>query len=308
MDDDDRNEAVSALKSELSQEKAKAKDITKANAIVDQPLSKTTTAASGLNVTGIGIGMSFNFAIPDEDNSDKDKEEDYQENLLIEDSQDDLYDHPTNTEESSETISVALTPGENLNSEGHYLQLKLINNQLSDSEINLEVMHDRYNDKDDLALQVFCNRTPIGFILKQNNEKDIDVFSFIDNEKIESLTLTWQNNHFLLSRTLSHSENLYHINIYEEHKLIIKELQLKISKLQVEIEEPLSEAEEKKLLELILITEKMDEMQLEMEEYKKLHLSTLEAMVKRNEFLLKFEELLLKSYEQKLELKEIGEK
>lgn len=142
-------------------------------------------------------------------------------NILVDDDPEESYGNssPMSEEYSSETMEVSLTPGKYLDTEGEYLRSQLTNNQLSDSEIKLEVMHDRYNENDPLALQVFCNHSFIGFIQKYDNEQDVDGFSFIDNEKIINLTLKWQCNCFILLRKLSHSESgAFESNIRKEKR------------------------------------------------------------------------------------------
>lgn len=130
---------------------------------------------------------------------------DYQGNILVDDyDRADQNNGPTNNQEST---NIDLTPGKYLSSEGKYLRAKLTNNELDNSSQNLEVLHEKFNDNDSLALEVFCNKTSIGYIQKYSSDVDIDEFCFIDNKKINNLTLQWESNQFTLKKVLSHSEN-----------------------------------------------------------------------------------------------------
>lgn len=129
---------------------------------------------------------------------------DYQGNILVDDESDeDVYQ---STKDDFKSIKVSLTPIKYLDSESQYMRSRLTNNQLIVSDINLEIMYDKYNKNDDFALQVFCNRVPIGYIQKYDSNIDIDGFCFVENEKVHDLTLEWNDNELLLSRVLTYLE------------------------------------------------------------------------------------------------------
>lgn len=106
-------------------------------------------------------------------------------------------------DEIVESIEISLTPSKYLQSEeAKYLRAKLINNKLNPSEIDLEIMHDKYNNADKLALEIYCNAKMIGHIQKYDASVDIDKFCFINNKTIESLRLEWNGNAFILSKNV----------------------------------------------------------------------------------------------------------
>lgn len=123
----------------------------------------------------------------------------------------DLGDDSDNEIESSNKIIVELTPGKYLSSEGRYLRAKLTNNELEDSDIILEVLHDKSNDNDPLALEVFCNRISIGYIQKYSSTIDIDDFCFLDNSNKRKLHLDWRDNRFSLLRKFSGTTYMRHV-------------------------------------------------------------------------------------------------
>jgi len=98
------------------------------------------------------------------------------------------------------SIEINLIPNKYLNTEERYLRAKLLNNKANSSNITLEIMHDRYNDDDSLALEVYYNHVMIGYIQKYNRSVNINNFCFINNQIIKDLTLKWENNKFYLSK------------------------------------------------------------------------------------------------------------
>ena len=101
------------------------------------------------------------------------------------------------------TIKINLTPNKYLSQESKYLRAKLVSDELVNSDINLEVIHDIENKNDSLALEVYFNKISIGFIQKFNSEFDIDDFCFNTEGKKRKLLLKWENGEFLLSREKS---------------------------------------------------------------------------------------------------------
>ena len=80
-------------------------------------------------------------------------------------------------------IKIELTPSKYLSAESRYIRAKLLDQELDASNLELEVLHDRDNENDALALEVFCNRVSIGYIRKHNNEIDIDRACFLNGKK-----------------------------------------------------------------------------------------------------------------------------
>ena len=147
---------------------------------------------------------------------------------------DDGYDDYENNDRitnknKSEKISIELTPTKYLNSESRYLRAKLMNNELNISDIELEVLHDKYNENDLSALEVYCNKIMIGYIQKYNNSTNINDFCFINNEKIRNLILEWRDNNFYLSRSLSNEEET---KIQEREEEVKREEELKQKKVK----------------------------------------------------------------------------
>lgn len=99
------------------------------------------------------------------------------------------------------SIEIKLTPVKYLNSqEARYLRASLINNKINDQTIDLEIMHDKYNNNDKFALEVYCNRTMIGYIQKYDSDVNINSFCFDDGQLLDDISLKWSNNKFILSK------------------------------------------------------------------------------------------------------------
>ncbi|WP_299081143.1 SUMF1/EgtB/PvdO family nonheme iron enzyme [uncultured Paraglaciecola sp.] len=131
--------------------------------------------------------------------------EDLHGNILVDD-----FEKESEVEQRKKVaiIVVDLTPSKYLSSEGKYLRAKLINNELNIAEIKLEVLQDKYNENDPLALEVFCNKTSIGLIQKYSNETNIDEYCFTDNDSKRGLHLKWEDNNFLLIVDITDSSTL----------------------------------------------------------------------------------------------------
>ena len=123
---------------------------------------------------------------------------------------DDYYHHKKNTTLNS--IEIHLTPSKYLDSDGRYLRAKLTNNKLSSSDIKLEVMHDKYNNNDSLALEVYNKGVMIGHIQKYDSSIDINRFCFVNSKLINTLTLKWDNNNFKLSKNVPIKESKFSNN------------------------------------------------------------------------------------------------
>lgn len=94
-------------------------------------------------------------------------------------------------------IKIDLTPSKYLSSESRYVRAKLLDQELDTSNVALEVLHDRENENDAFALEVFCNRVSIGYVKKHNNEVDIDKVCFLNGKK-NKLSLEFNGDEFIL--------------------------------------------------------------------------------------------------------------
>jgi hypothetical protein len=99
------------------------------------------------------------------------------------------------------TLSILLTPMNLLKSDERFARAKLY--QIDSGEIELDIVHDRFNEKDNKALEVYYDKTFIGYIRKRFTNEYIDhselveEFCFNDN-KIRDLQLLWNGIEFIL--------------------------------------------------------------------------------------------------------------
>lgn len=129
--------------------------------------------------------------------------EDLQGNLLVDD---DDYD-PENACPSRETIEIELTPPKYLDSNSRYLRAQLTNNNLQSDQVALELFHDKYNDHDPMAIEVFCDKIFIGYVRKKETEEDVDEFCFSKGPVLRKLTLEWKGTYFEITREIFPSYN-----------------------------------------------------------------------------------------------------
>ena len=111
-----------------------------------------------------------------------------------------------NKDKELERIEINLTPKKYLDLQGKYLRTQLVNNQLDNANISLEVIHNKFNTNDPLALEVYCNGVMIGFVQKYDSSININNFCFSESKKIKNLILKWTNNKFYLSKDVSFVE------------------------------------------------------------------------------------------------------
>lgn len=121
-----------------------------------------------------------------------------------------------------EFISINLTPSKYLGAEGKYLRAKLTNDELDTSTVELEVLHDKFNDNDPLALEVYCNQVSIGYIRKVGSDVDIDKYCFIDNRTKGELTIEWKNNEFSLFKVVDDNAKTAEISATSIEPALIK--------------------------------------------------------------------------------------
>jgi Leucine-rich repeat (LRR) protein len=120
-------------------------------------------------------------------------------NAQIHDYYNDEDSHEKEGKSSVKSISVQLTPSNYLDSKSRYMRANLVNHRLDSMQVVLEVLHDRFNEQDSLALEVYCNQHFIGYIQKKYSEVNIEEFCFSGGEVLRDLILDWKDNHFELT-------------------------------------------------------------------------------------------------------------
>tara|TARA_Y100000310_G_scaffold281393_1_gene301838 strand:- start:1389 stop:2744 length:1356 start_codon:yes stop_codon:yes gene_type:complete len=127
--------------------------------------------------------------------------EDLQGNIRVDDH--DYYnyhDEINSTKNITESIKIELTPSKYLDSSSRYLRAQLTNNALSLDDITLELFHDKYNEHDPMAIEVYCKKLFIGYVKKKDGDVDIDNFCFTKGHILRDLTIIWKDNCFEISR------------------------------------------------------------------------------------------------------------
>lgn len=135
--------------------------------------------------------------------------EDLQGNLLV----DDYDDEPEAARHNLETIEIELTPTKYLDSNSRYLRAQLTNNNLQSDQVVLELFHDKYNDHDPMAIEVYCDKTFIGYVKKKGAEEDADNFCFSEGTVLRDLTLEWKDTYFQLTRETPFSSDSIELSI-----------------------------------------------------------------------------------------------
>lgn len=132
---------------------------------------------------------------------------DYKGNLLIDEYNDEYNEENNHSSEltNEESIEIFLTPTKYLNSDEKYMKLLLLNNKIDKSKIILELMHDKTNNYDSLALSVYCNKIMIGYIRKDEIGK-INKFCFNNRDIISDLGIKWEKDKFILSKRSPYSK------------------------------------------------------------------------------------------------------
>jgi len=99
------------------------------------------------------------------------------------------------------TLSVLLTPMDLLKTDERFARAKLY--QIDSEEIELDIVHDRFNENDNKALEAYYDKTFIGYVRKRfdneyiDNTERVEEFCFNDN-KIRDLQLLWNGIEFIL--------------------------------------------------------------------------------------------------------------
>lgn len=95
-------------------------------------------------------------------------------------------------------LEIALTPSKYLSDSQRYKRSQLFNGKLTAPK--LELMHDRFNSNDSLALEIFCDEIMIGYVQKYNSEYNIDDYCFSDSELLSSIKILLINNKLMIDR------------------------------------------------------------------------------------------------------------
>lgn len=112
------------------------------------------------------------------------------------------------TQPKRASIIVELTSSDYLSTEGRYVRAKLINNELAKTDVKLEILQDKLNSYDPMALEVFCNQVSIGYIKKHDNSADIDKYCYTKERSRRGMLLSWSNDCFVLDIDISDSRDL----------------------------------------------------------------------------------------------------
>lgn len=129
-------------------------------------------------------------------------------------------------------MNVELTPANYLESnESRFQRAKLLNNQLNSEEQNLSIMHDRYNDHDNLALEVYCDQIFIGYIRKNvPNGEQINEFCFKSGAMCKLFVKYYQNNLVIQKHLHYYAYEAYLFNAIETSDIkVIKDLGLEVN-------------------------------------------------------------------------------
>lgn len=83
-----------------------------------------------------------------------------------------------------------------LKADERYLRAKLTNNRLANSEIILEIFHDKFDKSDPLALEVYCNQIFIGKVEKFSNISQVNRFCFASDNTFKNIGIKWTGTEF----------------------------------------------------------------------------------------------------------------
>ncbi len=101
------------------------------------------------------------------------------------------------------TLSVLLTPMDLLKSDERFARAKLY--QTDNDEVSLDIIHDRFNEKDNKALEVYYDKTFIGYVRKRFDYEYIDNTELVDEfffykKKLRDIEMYWNGNEFIVRR------------------------------------------------------------------------------------------------------------
>jgi hypothetical protein len=115
------------------------------------------------------------------------------------------YEDTQNHKIEYEYIEVDLTPSEYLSSNEKYIRAKILNHKELVDWNDFELMHEKSNNYDSMAIQVFYNEIFIGYIKKNNSRfssSEINTFCFEHNNLIE-LWINFVDDSFQIRRVLN---------------------------------------------------------------------------------------------------------
>ncbi len=112
-------------------------------------------------------------------------------------------------------LSVILTPMSKLDAEGRYTRAKLL--ESNNNTTHLELIHDRFNDYDNKALEIYYEKKFIGYIRKKfygyiDMPDIVNNFCFEGN-KLVKLSIYWNGESFIVQR-----------NLYEYRQYLFKKI------------------------------------------------------------------------------------
>ncbi len=144
-------------------------------------------------------------------------------------------------------MDVTLTPMNFLKSDERYARAQLYKEY--NKKIFLELIHDRYNDYDNKALEVYYQGIFIGHIRKNFDNDDVDNTYFINDfcfdgdMLIQDISVSWDGKKFNLQRMMSEQEDL--ISQEQSTKRLYKAYELhKIEEKKKEYEDKVLKDEE----------------------------------------------------------------
>ncbi len=147
--------------------------------------------------TATGVGWNDDYKMQKRPNYNKDTQECYNYDNKIQKF------YKETSDSTYRYIKVILTPASLLNSEEKYARKELYEEY--EDEIVLELIHDRGNEYDRKALEVYYEHIYIGHIRKKFKDSDIDNTRIIndfcfENNRLKDVDIVWDGNNFILSQ------------------------------------------------------------------------------------------------------------
>ncbi len=101
------------------------------------------------------------------------------------------------------SLIVLLTPMNFLKSDERFVRAKLC--QIDKGEIDIDLMHDRFHEADSKALEVYYDKTFIGYVRKRFNSEHIDNTEVVDEfcfdgNKLGNIEMYWDGENFKLKK------------------------------------------------------------------------------------------------------------
>lgn len=102
-------------------------------------------------------------------------------------------------------LEITLTPSKYLNDNQQYKRRQLFNEELINPK--LELIHNKFNSHDKLALEIFCDKIMIGYIQKYNSENDINNYCFTNSELLNDIKVLFINNKLIIHKKSNLNQN-----------------------------------------------------------------------------------------------------